>query len=379
VGRGDQNQVVIEHPSISSSHCRLTVSETHAVLRDCGSTGGTFVRGELVEEARLVPGSVFRLGEVQFRFESDAPGGSEPPMPPPLRRPAVSLGTAPRHCKYHPQTRARFHCSRCKLSFCDLCVERRVASGGSASVRCRKCGMACDPVADAPVVTGPPPAFASMLPGAFLYPWKGNGFILLVGGAVFFLLLSFLPLVGLLITGYLFSYAKRIVAASANGEAAPPDWPDFTNWVDDILVPYFHLIALVALTFGPAWVIAVFLPATTPYYWALVIATTVAGAFLAPMGMLALAMFDTVTALNPMTLIWSIQRIPWHYLVAAIAFESVIGAYVFCEAFVGKVVPIPFLGSLVAGCLNLYLLAVAMRILGLLYWSKKEELGWFSR
>jgi len=90
-------------------------------------------------------------------------------------------------------------------------------------------------------------------------------------------------------------------------------------------------------------------------------------------------MFDTVTALNPMALVWSILRIPGHYVVAAVAFGLVIGAYIFCDAFVGTILPVPFVGSLVAGCLNLYLLAVAMRILGLLYWTKKAELGWFIR
>ncbi len=217
-----------------------------------------------------------------------------------------------------------------------------------------------------------------MLPGAFAYPFKGNGIILLAGGAVFFLVLGFLPFIGLLIGGYLFSYAKRIVASSAEGEAGPPDWPDFTNWVDDILIPYGHLLALVVLSFGPAWAAARFLPETLWYYQGTVIAATLIGAFLAPMGMLALAMFDTVTALNPVGLVWSILKIPRHYLVAALAFELVIGAYVCSETLFSKFLPVPFLGDLVAGCVNLYLLAVAMRILGLLYWSKKEQLGWHA-
>src|SRR5512138_3837211 len=93
VGRGEHNQVPIEHPSVSSSHCSLTVSETHAMLKDTGSTAGTFVRGELVEQARLVPGSVFRIGEVELRFDSDAPAESGPiRVPPPPRPVAGSAG-----------------------------------------------------------------------------------------------------------------------------------------------------------------------------------------------------------------------------------------------------------------------------------------------
>jgi len=379
VGRGEHNQVPIEHPSVSSSHCSLTVSETHAMLKDAGSTAGTFVRGELVEQARLVPGSVFRIGEVELRFDSDAPAESGPMrVPPPPRSVAGSAGGSTRQCKWHPRARARFYCAHCKHSFCDLCVETRAASGVVHKV-CRKCGAECEPVSEVPVAAAPPPTFGSLIPGAFVYPFKGSGVILLVGGAIFFFLLGFLHFFGLLITGYLFSYAKRIVATSANGEAEPPDWPDFTNWYDDILAPYGHLISLVVLTYFPAWALAVFLPETTPFRSGLVIAATVIGSFLAPMGMLALSMFDTFTALNPMALVWSILRIPGHYFVDAVAFGTVIGAYMFCDAFIGTILPVPFVGRLVAGCLNLYLLAVAMRILGLLYWTKKQELGWFIR
>src|SRR3974377_1224950 len=88
LGRSQENDFPIEHPSVSSSHCRVIVSDSGVRLQDTGSTAGTFVNGELVEEARLKPGQVIRLGEVVMRFESDAPEApvvpAGPPQPPPM-------------------------------------------------------------------------------------------------------------------------------------------------------------------------------------------------------------------------------------------------------------------------------------------------------
>ena len=107
-----------------------------------------------------------------------------------------------------------------------------------------------------------PPKFFASLPRAFLYPFQGNGVILLVAGTVFFYLLGHLPFIGLILTGYLFAYAKSIITSTAEGRKDPPDWPDFGDWKEDILVPYLQLVALVILSFGPAFIIGLWRPGT---------------------------------------------------------------------------------------------------------------------
>jgi len=42
-------------------------------------------------------------------------------------------------------------------------------------------------------------------------------------------------------------------------------------------------------------------------------------------------------------------------------------------------IEIPLLPALVASFLSLYWLTVEMRIIGLLYYTNKEKLGWFSQ
>jgi len=101
------------------------------------------------------------------------------------------------------------------------------------------------------------------------------------------------------------------------------------------------------------------------------------GALLAPMGMLALAMFDSIGALNPVALVWSILRVPFYYLIVAAVFELVFGIF-FITANIIASLPVPILSGAVADFLGLYFIVVGMRILGLLYWTKKEEFGWFK-
>jgi len=221
----------------------------------------------------------------------------------------------------------------------------------------------------------PAPGFASSLPGALLYPFQGSGIIALVAGTAFFFLLSWLPLVGLIVTGYMFSFAKSIVTSTADGRSDLPDWPDFGDWRDDILMPYLQLVGLVVLFFGPALVVAAWHPGTDIQTGIAFLAALAFGALLAPMGILALAMFDTISALNPVALVWSILRVPGHYLVAAVIFELILLIYWFVEGALEKLVPIPLLSGLISSFVYLYLVAVDMRVLGLLYRTRKDDLG----
>lgn len=82
VGR-DPSQVdlVISELIVSKSHCTFLVSPSEILLRDNGSTNGTFVQGEAVEECRIsedVLVSLGRKGVVQLhvRLLGDGQGDS---------------------------------------------------------------------------------------------------------------------------------------------------------------------------------------------------------------------------------------------------------------------------------------------------------------
>jgi len=177
----------------------------------------------------------------------------------------------------------------------------------------------------------------------------------------------------------LFSYAKRIITSTAQGEVEPPDWPDFNDWREDILMPFAQFVGLVVLSFGPALILRWWQPGSPVFARAATIIAAGLGALLAPMGTLSLAMFDSIGALNPIALVWSIGRAPLHYLVAAATFEIVAGIYFVAGNRISSLMPVLILPGLISGFVNLYLIVVGMRILGLFYVSKKTELGWFNR
>lgn len=381
LGRSETNDVLIEHASVSSSHCQISVGEPGVWIKDLGSTAGTFVDGELVEQAKLKPGQLIRLGEVALRFESDAPATSAaPPMAPPLPvRPSVLTASGARgFCKYHPRVASRYSCPKCRLAFCELCVTTRLVHGGVTRL-CRSCGSECQPVQQSIESPEPAPGFARSLPGALLYPFQGSGVLMLVAGTAFFFLLGWVPLLGLVVTGYMFSYAKSIITSTAEGRTDLPDWPDFSDWKDDILMPYLQLLALLVLFFGPAVIVAAWHPGTDIQTGIAFLAALAFGALLAPMGILALAMFDTITSLNPIALVWSILRVPGHYFVAAAIFELILLIYWFVAGALEMLIPIPLVPGLISSFVYLYLVAVGMRVLGLLYRARKDDLGWFRQ
>jgi len=90
IGRGEQNDFTINHGSVSTHHCEVTVTDAAVILKDLGSTNGTFVERAPVTEIQLRPGQHVQFGAVDMVFESSAftaqpvaAGIPAPPPPPP--------------------------------------------------------------------------------------------------------------------------------------------------------------------------------------------------------------------------------------------------------------------------------------------------------
>ena len=76
IGRGNVD-FVLEDPQVSQSHCVVEIMGERIVLRDLGSTNGTYVNGRPVREAALEHMSEFRVGDhtiVLLVSPSEAPG-----------------------------------------------------------------------------------------------------------------------------------------------------------------------------------------------------------------------------------------------------------------------------------------------------------------
>ncbi|MEM6269652.1 MAG: FHA domain-containing protein [Bacteroidota bacterium] len=89
LGRGTDNEVIIQDASVSRKHAQLFIeADGGALIIDLNSTNGTFVNGQRIDgQYRLRPGDAVHLGDHPFDWERMAPraqpNASLPPPPPP--------------------------------------------------------------------------------------------------------------------------------------------------------------------------------------------------------------------------------------------------------------------------------------------------------
>lgn len=68
VGRGLENDIVLDSLSVSREHARF-LRDGWLVVEDLGSRNGTFVNGERVQRAQIAPGDTVRLGTAEVTIE----------------------------------------------------------------------------------------------------------------------------------------------------------------------------------------------------------------------------------------------------------------------------------------------------------------------
>jgi hypothetical protein len=70
VGRGEDNDVVLADTGVSRRHAELVTTDSGTLLRDLGSTNGTYVNGVRVTEQALHDGDRLTLGTTDLVFRS---------------------------------------------------------------------------------------------------------------------------------------------------------------------------------------------------------------------------------------------------------------------------------------------------------------------
>jgi hypothetical protein len=88
VGRQDDCQLRIKSSQVSRKHCELFEKKGLLLVKELGSSNGTYVNGKRVEGQRVLePGDEITIGKVKFRV---AKVGE--PAPPPKSKPAKKPG-----------------------------------------------------------------------------------------------------------------------------------------------------------------------------------------------------------------------------------------------------------------------------------------------
>ncbi len=68
IGRTGDNDVRIDHHSISRNHAKVVIADGKTKMVDLGSKNGLRINGEFWEEADLKDGDIIELGKVKFRY-----------------------------------------------------------------------------------------------------------------------------------------------------------------------------------------------------------------------------------------------------------------------------------------------------------------------
>lgn len=68
IGRGIENDVVIDDPTVSQTHAKITLIGEGWCLQDCESTNGIMLHGKQERECELTEGLSFTIGTQQFEF-----------------------------------------------------------------------------------------------------------------------------------------------------------------------------------------------------------------------------------------------------------------------------------------------------------------------
>jgi hypothetical protein len=430
LGRREGNDFTIDDPSVSGSHCEVILSDGAVRLRDLGSTNGTFINGVQVTDVTLEADQHIQLGNVTVLFEADAPVSARvaavppPPPPPPGVRVATAPSTAPSvrislsttvpapepatveappvdeepagialppntKCKFHSHAFAHFVCTGCRRPLCDLCVSSRATHAGHQAF-CKSCGALATP-AQVAIEAAPEKTFFRELPRAVAYPFRGNGVLILIVATIIFAALGFISggILGIVFTGmalgYFFSFAQSIINSTAVDDDVLPDLPG----LDDVWGNLFKLLGVALMSFGPALALAFFVIVQQQSALGIaLIPAVIFGCLYFPMAFLAVAINDDVMACNPLVVVPSILKVPVEYTITVVLVGGVFGIRWVGDAVSDALVgPALFTTSMskmflffglraLWAFISIYLLTVTMRVLGVLYITKKHRLGW---
>jgi hypothetical protein len=147
VGRDEDCEHCIQHPTISTRHCELALTADGVYVRDCNSTNGTFINGEPVREAWLDSGQILRCGDVELLVESTDANVAIPEFQRPIQvaPPPAVLPDGLLSCPRHREVPATYQCPHCKEVMCNACVHVMRIKGGKPHFLCVICSHECEP------------------------------------------------------------------------------------------------------------------------------------------------------------------------------------------------------------------------------------------
>ena len=223
-------------------------------------------------------------------------------------------------------------------------------------------------------------AWSRVVREALAYPMRPQNLMGLVVAAVVVSLVSitkFAPLVGIPVflggLSYIAAYYFQIVELTINGRSDMPDWPDWSSYWDDFVIPGFQMLVISILSYLPLFVSLMCLDKEQA---GLVAFSEIFGMLFAaayfPMATLGVVCSGSVAGAMPHRVIPAILRCLPGYLLC-------VGLFVMVEIVrslsgFGSGLSLPWM--LVIGFVGIYGMFVQARLTGMIYLRSSEKLPW---
>ncbi|MHC4636167.1 MAG: hypothetical protein ACYTBV_01530 [Planctomycetota bacterium] len=224
----------------------------------------------------------------------------------------------------------------------------------------------------------------------FLYPTSMSGLInlgifwilpILLGLIQIILPIPFIwGIAGIIVAGYMYYFFMECIRDSAKGGIRAPENIGSMPEMGDVVTQLMEIVASVVIFWGPlggylmykvfwqAGAYSPYEPKSDTVFWLLL----GYGIFFFPMGLLALAMFDSNAAFNPFLWIMSILSTFFQYC-SLVLFFCVLGWLV---SRIESSFQQSLLFSYLFGAAFIYLAMVAAHLLGRFYYLNSEKLNW---
>jgi len=146
-GRNGENHFTIDHPTVSSHHCDVTLTADGVLLNDCDSTNGTFIDGQPIRHGVLLAGQTLRLGDVELLVETIEVHIAIPEIERVIPAPPVVLPDGAMLCPRHPEAVVTHRCTHCHSILCEDCVKSLRRRGGKTLKLCALCSRPVELIA----------------------------------------------------------------------------------------------------------------------------------------------------------------------------------------------------------------------------------------
>jgi hypothetical protein len=179
----------------------------------------------------------------------------------------------------------------------------------------------------------------------------------------------------LILVMYVAAFAVKVLNYTIQGRNDIPAWPDLTAMGSQVMRPFLQIVGTALACAIPALVYYSAANARYPVEHPVLVLLALAGLLYFPMAALTVVMSGSLLALNPVTVVRSICRVPLEYVVL-VGFMLTLFLTAWCaQYFLAR---IPLLGQVLQIIATLYLVLVEMRILGLFYVATEDKLAWFG-